>query len=236
MKPLFLLISLWYCSASYCQGSNAGISSNSGGIWPSQVTVSDISGLPFLNKHPNIDGHPFWDSVYRPSIMVLSTGKGFSNVDARIDLEEQIIYFKDASGAAMVTAPGFIKEFQYPVAGDSNKYVVFRSGYAASDYFPNTQFYMVMVDGFSPLLKAIHKEVEVAKDQMSGAVRSNYQETEALFLYQDGQMIRVKKDRDFFLTRFHEKHKEIEAYLKANRLNLKKEADLIKLIKYYNSL
>jgi hypothetical protein len=49
-------------------------------------------------------------------------------------------------------------------------------------------------------------------------------------------MSRIKKDKSSLLAMFQDQNQAIKKYIEDQKLNLKNEAHLIDLVKYYNSL
>ena len=57
-----------------------------------------------------------------------------------------------------------------------------------------------------------------------------------MYLLKDGVMSRIKKDKSSLLNLLKDKEAALKKYIEDQKLNLKNEASLIELIKYYNSL
>jgi hypothetical protein len=57
-----------------------------------------------------------------------------------------------------------------------------------------------------------------------------------MYLLKDGVMTRIKKDKSSLLAMFQDKKEAIAKYIEDQKLNLKNEAHLIDLVKYYNTL
>jgi hypothetical protein len=49
-------------------------------------------------------------------------------------------------------------------------------------------------------------------------------------------MTRWKKDKDFILAELSDKQTEVNQYILSNKLNLRNQEHLVKLLTYYNSL
>ena len=71
---------------------------------------------------------------------------------------------------------------------------------------------------------------------MSGERFKEFATYENMYLLKDGTMIRIKKDKSSIITLLQDQNQAIKKYIEDQKLNLKNEAHLIDLVKYYNSL
>jgi len=63
--------------------------------------------------------------------------------------------------------------------------------------------------------------------------RKRYVKDTKLFIEKKGKVHRVKKKKNFFKL-LSRKQKKLKTYIEDNNLSIKKEADLVKIIEYYN--
>jgi len=59
---------------------------------------------------------------------------------------------------------------------------------------------------------------------------------EDYYLDISGKLVPVKRSRDFFLDKMSDRKKEVEEFVQKNKLSYKSEADIKKIVDYYNSL
>jgi len=71
---------------------------------------------------------------------------------------------------------------------------------------------------------------------LSGERFKEFATYENMYLLKDGTMIRIKKDKSSIITLLQDQNQAIKKYIEDQKLNLKNEAHLIDLVKYYNSL
>ena len=71
---------------------------------------------------------------------------------------------------------------------------------------------------------------------MSGERFKEFATYENMYLLKAGTMSRIKKDKSSLLVLFQDKKEAITKYIDDQKLNLKNEAHLIDLVKYYNTL
>jgi hypothetical protein len=56
------------------------------------------------------------------------------------------------------------------------------------------------------------------------------------FLQEDGEVVAFKGNRNDLLNLMGKKSKDVEKYIKVNRLDFEEKYDLAKIVAYYNSL
>jgi len=90
------------------------------------------------------------------------------------------------------------------------------------------------------LFKKIKKEYipeQKAYTSLASNIAANYKEKLSLYLYtNDGLLIELPGSKSKRLKAFGDKSKDIKLFVKENKINLNKEAGLIEVIKYYDTL
>lgn len=90
------------------------------------------------------------------------------------------------------------------------------------------------------LFKKIKKEYipeQKAYTSLASNIAANYKEKLSLYLYtRDGLLIELPGSKNKRLKAFGDKSKDIKLFVKENKINLNKEAGLIEVIKYYDTL
>ena len=90
------------------------------------------------------------------------------------------------------------------------------------------------------LYKKIKKEYipeQKAYTSLASNIPAYYQEKESLYLYTSaGLLIELPGAKNKKLKAFGDQSKNIKSFVKENKINLNKEADLIEVIKYYDTL
>lgn len=90
------------------------------------------------------------------------------------------------------------------------------------------------------LFKKIKKEYipeQKAYTSLASNIAANYKEKLSLYLYtNDGLLIELPGSKSKRLKAFGDKSKEVKVFVKENKINLNKEAGLIEVIKYYDTL
>jgi hypothetical protein len=113
---------------------------------------------------------------------------------------------------------------------------VFQCGFPPIDNQNRISFYQILLNGKTSLLKSVYKSIQERNNDMSGERFKEFATYENIYLLKEGTMSRIKKDKSSLLVLFQDKKEAITKYIDDQKLNLKNEAHLIDLVKYYNTL
>jgi hypothetical protein len=208
-----------------------------GGKWANQISISDVNGRPFQNRYADVAGTPCFIADYKFGNIVLAQGRTFVNVQMKIDLVSQETRFVSSNGVEGYISAGMVKEIKFAdTTAEGIIQYTFRTGFPAIDKQNENNFYQVLADGKCGFVKSISKKVNERKSELSGEIAKDFETTENYYLFIKGEMKRIKKDKDFFATEFADKKAEVSLFIQSNKLNVKNNDHVIKLVNYYNSL
>ncbi|MCW3087358.1 MAG: hypothetical protein JWQ78_744 [Sediminibacterium sp.] len=228
----FVLI---WAATAYAQNNGVVV----GGKWANQIFVTDVNGRPFENKYEDVSGSPYFSDTYKYANIKLAQGQGrtFVNVRTRIDLAAQETYFVSSNGVEAVIEAGMVKEITYAdTTADGIMLYKFQTGFPAVDMKTANHFYQVLAEGRCSFLKSIVKKVTERKNELSGEKIKDFETYENYYLFRNGEMKRLKKDKDFLLAELADKQAQVAQYMQANKLSVKNSDHLVKLFEYYNTL
>jgi hypothetical protein len=106
----------------------------------------------------------------------------------------------------------------------------------------NNQGYFIVIlnSTTTSLFKKIKKEYipeQKAYTSLASNIAANYKEKQSLYLYTiDGLLIELPGSKSKRLKAFGDKSKEVKVFVKEHKINLNKEAGLIEVIRYYDTL
>ena len=207
------------------------------GKWGSQIFLSDVNGRAFENKYADIVGSAYFLPDYKYSTIVMSDGRNYDNVKAKVNLVEHEVAFIASNGVEGYIGKGLVSTISF---SDTTKQGVvkysFQSGFPKIDNQTNLSFYQVLFSGKASLLKSINKNIEERGNELSGEKYKEFITRENWYILQAGEMQRIKKDKAFFLALFPSKSAELNSFISTNKINFKSEEQMVKLIDYYNSL
>ena len=220
-------------SISFAQSNNISTT----GKWGQQIFISDVNGQAFTNKYEGIAGNVYDQADYRLAKITLKDGRVYNDVKARINLLEHEVNFIASNGQEGYLGKGMATEIVYTVPKEIGQDLqVFQCGFPPIDNQNRISFYQILLNGKTSLLKSVYKSIQERNNDMSGQRYKEFATYENMYLLKEGVMVRVKKDKSTVVALLKDKEEAMKQYIDTQKLNLKNEAHLVALIKYYNSL
>jgi hypothetical protein len=182
-----------------------------------------------------VKGSPYRDTTFVPTTFNFHKGTTRLSGPSRYDLYNNEIEVKTTAGVR-VLANGLVKSYRSYIKGDSVLFV------NAENYsFDGTKligFLKVLADGKVQLLEMY--KLEIIKPTYNASLevgdRNTHLKTDASLLYsKDGELFKVKGKKEV-LALFAPQKEKMNAYISANKIDLKEEKDLVLAFDYFNSL
>ncbi|MDB5209988.1 MAG: hypothetical protein JWQ30_815, partial [Sediminibacterium sp.] len=211
-------------------GANDKFSQNFKTNWSDQVSVTDVNGRPITNKYPDVNGTPFFDENYKYAIITLVRGRVISKVKTRIDLVSNETHFISVNGVEAFLERGTVREISYDDTTEAGIiHYTFKTGFPSFDKQTPDNFYLVLAEGRSGMLKSISKKVTTRKNDLSNETIKEFETYEDYFFYVKGEMKRWKKDKDFVLAEMTDKKVEVDQFITTNKTNFRNAESVAKL-------
>jgi len=226
------------CAAQGSQGNQQN-SGNQGGFsyLSRSIRVSDATGSTFLNPYHDVTGSPYLNDGWTHAAMRLNNNAIVSDLRVRLDLKSQQWHFLDSGNIERVVPVGLVTEVLLDdSSGTDVKTADFRSGFPPVDSRKTNDFYRVLSTGKILLLYSMVKVIKEDKDEMAGTVQKEFTLYEEYYLFNDGKMWRVKKDKSQVLNQLIDKKEKMQTFIEENRFKLKSIDELRQVIDYYNTL
>jgi hypothetical protein len=196
-----------------------------------------VNGQAFVNKYEGITGSVYDQTEYQLAKITLKDGRVYNDVKTRINLLEQEVNFIASNGQEGFLGKGMASEIAYIDSKiETQNIKVFQCGFPPIDNQNRISFYQILLNGKTSLLKSVYKSIQERNNDMSGERFKEFATYENMYLLKDGMMSRIKKDKSSLLALFQDKKEAITKYMEDQRINLKNEAHIIDLVKYYNTL
>jgi len=198
--------------------------------------VQDINGHPMQTKsYEGVQGSPYLSDQWAMGVVKMTDGRTYKDVPLKYDEVQDELYFQDKKAQTLAFVD-HVNEFKINYVANNKPYEkVFRNGFKNIPGSSEASFFEVLSDGTAQLLKKTTK-VQAETREYNAPVVKNFEENAKYYLIVSGKVIPFKKDKKFILENLPNKRTELEAYIKTNNINLKDDADLAKLISYYNSM
>lgn len=211
---------------------------NMTGIYPASSFLKGTNGslLQDVKSEYETDGSPFYPDKYKESIFVLTDGKGYTGIKAKINLMENQLLFLSENGNEMIaTSPVKIVIFRDP--SDKNTAdIIFEKGFPPIDQQTDASFYEVLDTGKVKLLKYHRVSYIDKKGYLTETVTRVFNESNDYYLFSDKKGIsRIEKGKDFLVSYLGDKNGTVSKFIDTKNLKCKKESDWKTVIAFYNN-
>jgi hypothetical protein len=232
LKATCLLLTL--SSITALANAQASNSAAANGLTKSSSTFSTDDGAAVMtSEYTSLQGNPFSTTDWVKGDVKFADGSQAKDLQLKYsDLKDGIYMKTDNGQLGSFNMP--VKEFTlYNTDGTLMHY----STFPGNGKFPDADYFQVLSDGKVKLLKKNAKGVSESKDGIGTAVVTRMiVDNVDYYLLIGGKLIRIKKDKKTIEAALGDKQPELESYIKANNLNMKRDDDMAKLITQYNSL
>lgn len=225
-----LLLLLFNCS---CLISGAQIGSFS---LRSNVLYSDGHGIPWRFDFPFLmEGSPFFDTSFCNGSLEMINGKTYSGLQLKLNLEQQKIIFNTSDGKTYALSQP-VRRLEL-TCNEVAEPVVFRSGFGVIDNQNERSLYQVLDSGKVLLLKFTEIRYKDAKTYTSNDITRTYRQLPSYYLWIPGKdLIKVPGSETDLLGLLQDQQKKLTDLIGKDKLKVRREADLIRIIRKYNSI
>ena len=198
-------------------------------------TMEDAQGRPIRPQTTyKVEGTPFYPDNYSAARLSFANGKKNSSVKAKLNLyDNTILYITDKGVEMEVIVPVLKIEFADTVNGGYN--VVFQNGFSGNG-LKEKIYYQVLDSGKLILLNQIVVNYRDFTPYGTAVITRKFEQKPSFFIINATTVNKTGKNGENVPEILADKKNEISTYISANSLRLKYVADLISVIRYYNSL
>lgn len=160
-----------------------------------------------------------------------------NNVGLRYNVKQEHIELKQDLNSTKIVANVVKPSEEIYVKIANNVYIFF----ASQSEEMQDGYYLVLHEGekLNFYKKEIKEFIEGKKsiNSITRDIAPSYKDKEAYYVADNsGTLIKLANSRNNRLNVFPDSKKELKRYIKDKRLNISKEADFLKLIRYYNTI
>lgn len=184
-------------------------------------------------RYVDVKGSELLEPDWQPATITVTDGRKFENVKVKYNVYIDEFFFLGQNGLSMAFITQ-VKEFVVKLPNLST--AIYRNGYLPTGTFTNKSFYQVLADGKMELLKKTTKNIMETKQYNSSIVQKTFVDDSKYYVAINHQPVVLSTDKKKFYPQFEGKEKEIESFVNQNKINLKKQDDLIAVVNYYNGL
>ena len=203
-------------------------------------SLNDMIGLIRTNRsyiqnqnerYEEIDGTPYLDEEFNKGSLYFG-GRRFTNIDMRYNIYQGHFEFMDAEGVKYIDPRTTLIDTVW-LNGDIFLYVSFESG----KNIKMTYMKLVRGEGTRVLLnhRIVLSQAEPAKGYQDARPARFSKGEDLVYIQPLGSHAMEFKGKKSIEELFPEYHQQLSAYVKSEKLKLKKLEDILKLVTYYDN-
>lgn len=195
-----------------------------------------VAGTPFVNAKFSriVEGSPFFNEQMMKGAIILSEGKEYRNILARINLLElQVNYIGEKQVELVASTP--IREVVLWDTINNKDYRFVFSNYIDATEKPAKDFYELLQAGKAELYKQHKKQLLESKPYGSATVEQRIQTEIFYFVLKEKLWKRIKKLKDLTAL-LNDKSTDIAKFISDNKISGDNQANFESVIAHYNSL
>jgi hypothetical protein len=183
-------------------------------------------------KYSEISGSPFLFDKWINGSATISKGY-YDNLEIKLDSYTNTLLFKKEE-ETYEFQDDILSFVLKPTPTDSSSYLYFKKGVSGQNLAYN-QYVQVLVEGRVGFYKSQAKSMAEVNQINKGVVQS-FTKTDRYYIFKNNVAHLVRLNKSEALSLLNEKQEQLEAFIDKEKLSLRKEADVIKVIRYYNSI
>jgi hypothetical protein len=201
------------------------------------VEVFDFNGqsLAYKPYDNNIEGSPFLLNEFTNAKFIFFNNKEASYPNTNLNIERNEVCVMNKDKQMLIVNSGLIHKIYFNYT-DSSNIKLYKCGYPAIENQTTNYYYEVLAEGKLELVKRNYKLIASAYDESNYLRKKEFVSYERLYIYSSGEFKEIKLKKEIIVDLTKDKSKEVDAFMIQHNLNLKKLADVILLLNYYNSL
>lgn len=240
MKKILTFAFVMLSAESFAQqqaNTNQQLISNFG--YGTMIEMKDVNGRPIINKKydPDIKGSPFLLEEWSDAGLKLINGAQMQHARMRLNIENNELNYLDSANRVIILNKGIIREIRFQIQGSkAADSLVFRNGYPGIDKMDTVTFYQVLEGGAMTFLRYTRKAVAVEKNDLSGEVTKEFVTYTDYYIYFNGSIKPLKRNKQYFLEMMGNKKDIMESYISDKSINFKNIESLQQLIVQFNKV
>jgi hypothetical protein len=199
--------------------------------------ITPPSTQVYYDRINKIDGSPFFNDQFLEAQAVTNAGTQYKIQKAKLDLVNGFLVADDSEGNSNSPSdPIFVADLKSVVFTDKygNK-IRFQNGLPAVNGSTDRTLYQVLgVTNDVKVLKRITKKTAWRKSY--GTQEEYINSSTDYYVYKNGSMSELKKDKETLLSLFPDKSQQLNSYIDSHKLKVSKDKDLEDLMSYYSTL
>lgn len=206
-----------------------------------RLNMGTYTTSSFDSRYEGIKGSPFFISEWISGQMAFVDGKVFNEVPLKYNAYTKELMMKRASGDSLIVFPYQVLSFTINDPITKANFTFKRYPKAqTSKYDMRDVYFLMLYEGKTTLLKLVKKNLKKAdyKDPYSNNIRyDTYEDANEYFLLKaDGNMSKIKKTNKSVLEALSDKEVAIKALLEQEKIEIKTERELVRVVAKYDAI
>jgi hypothetical protein len=205
------------------------------------MVVYGSSDLKKTFTYGQLKGSAFWKEEWQMATLIDKENKTINKTKIRLNLFTNEIHFLSKAGKELVVVPGLVRKVVVHKSDESNDILaVFENEMDQivenNTEAENSSYVQVMNFGDIQLLKHTRKKIATA-DSLFGTQKRYYFSDQVMYYVNDkyGKTERLKKLNQDNLTDVLPMFSRHKNWITSNKINFKKEEDVVRFLDYYNA-
>ncbi len=195
-----------------------------------QVYLRDIQGRVIRETNfVGVIGSPFENDEFLVGNVILTNENEYENVPLKYDIYNDALYFKNTKDETMLSFVVPVKWFK--IAGQT-----YLNGYPNIDNYSKNTFYGLVAGNKIKLLFKVYKTISESTPYNSPNVEKKFERYKDYYILKKDKMYKFKPSKKDIINLFVVDAPKINEYIKQEKINFKKEEDLVKVIDFINLL
>lgn len=198
-------------------------------------TMEDAFGRPLRPQTTYaVEGSPFFPKEYSPAKLRFASGGVNTKLKAKLNLSDNTILFEGENAEDMLLLTPAV-QVEFYSGGDGAGYSFFKRGFKIRG-LDESLFYQVIDSGKVTLLKHIVADYRDVTQYGTAVITRKFEQKVTWYLIVDSIAHKAEKNNANVPAILADKKEEVEAHIRRHNLKIKNEADLLSVVRFYNSL
>jgi hypothetical protein len=183
-------------------------------------------------KYSSIRGTPFLvDKWIKGNV---TTPKGvYQSLELKFNVYDNALFF-NKNDESFELQDDIVSFTLMPKPDDAGSYMIYKRGISGADLHDN-QYVQVLLEGNMSLYKLDVKQLSEMSEINAGVVK-NFTNNAKYYIGKNHDLQFIKINKTEILNALKDKQDKIQAFINEKKFSFRKDADLIEVLKYYNSL
>lgn len=221
MKKATAALLILLCAIIYCKAQTAQNYAND--VTMQAKDLTDVKGSAYST------------SQWAKGTVTMEDKVTYTNMDVKYSEYEDKLVVRDKDQRVM-EFNNRVKEFTLSYEKEGAEMLVHYSNGFNVEGYNSKAYFEILAGGKTKLLKKVSKKIQTQTEYGATSSTRSFISTTRYFILLGDKGVGIKKDSKSVLAVFGNKAAEVESYAKTQKLDFKREEDLVKIIAFHDTL